>query len=95
MAISGWPADWEQRKAGRGCVLCASLGDGDNDFTVAVAELEFCEVRLERRSRLPGYCVVVWKLGHVAEPTELDDDEAAGYWRDVVVVARCSPRSRR
>jgi diadenosine tetraphosphate (Ap4A) HIT family hydrolase len=68
--------------------MCASLGGGDNEYTVAVTELPFSEVRLERRSLLPGYCIVVWKFGHVAEPTELDDDAAAGYWRDVLSVTR-------
>ncbi len=67
--------------------MCASLGAGDNEHTLAVTELPFSEVRLERRSLLPGYCIVVWKLGHVAEPTQLDDDAAGGYWRDVLSVA--------
>jgi diadenosine tetraphosphate (Ap4A) HIT family hydrolase len=88
MAQQGWPEDWHQRKAGRDCPMCASLGLGDNDHTVAVCELPFSEVRLERRSRLPGYCIVVWKFGHVAEPIELDHDAAAGYWRDVLDVSR-------
>jgi diadenosine tetraphosphate (Ap4A) HIT family hydrolase len=87
MASHGWPADWQQRKAGQGCPLCASLGRGDDDHTVAVAELPSSEVRLERRSLLPGYCIVVWKGGHVAEVTELDEAESAGYWRDVGCVA--------
>jgi diadenosine tetraphosphate (Ap4A) HIT family hydrolase len=68
--------------------MCASLGRGDNDHTIAIAELTYSEVRLERRSRLPGYCIVVWKLGHVAEPTELDAEAASGYWLDVLNVGR-------
>ena len=54
VASRGWPADWQQRKHGQDCPLCASLGEGDNAHTVAVAELPFSEVRLERRSLLPG-----------------------------------------
>ena len=88
MASKAWPDDWERRKEGKDCVLCASLGGGDDDHTLAVAELPFSEVRLERRSRLLGYCIVVWKGRHVAEPTELDPDDATGYWHDVVEVAR-------
>jgi diadenosine tetraphosphate (Ap4A) HIT family hydrolase len=68
--------------------MCAAVGGGDNDHTVSVAELPYTEVGLERRSRLAGYCVVVWKHGHVAEPTELGPEEAAGYWGDVLAVAR-------
>jgi diadenosine tetraphosphate (Ap4A) HIT family hydrolase len=88
MSNRGWPEDWEQRKDGKDCPMCVSLGAGDNEHTLAVTELPFSEVRLERRSLLPGYCIVVWKFGHVAEPTQLDDDNAAGYWRDVLAVAR-------
>lgn len=88
MAQRSWPVDWEQRKGGKDCPMCASLGAGDNEYTLAVAELASSEVRLERRSLLPGYCIVVWKHGHVAEPTQLDDDGAAGYWSDVLAVAR-------
>jgi diadenosine tetraphosphate (Ap4A) HIT family hydrolase len=88
MAPRDWPDDWDERKAGAGCPLCASLGRGDNDHAVAVAELPSTEVRLERRSRLPGYCIVVWRHGHVAEPTELDAATVAGYWQDVMAASR-------
>jgi hypothetical protein len=37
----GWPDDWEERKAGRDCFMCASLGLGDNDHTVTIAELPY------------------------------------------------------
>jgi hypothetical protein len=67
--------------------MCASLCAGDNERTLAVTELPFSEVRLERRSLLPGYCIVVWKLGHIVEPTQLDNDAAAGDWGVVFSVA--------
>jgi diadenosine tetraphosphate (Ap4A) HIT family hydrolase len=88
METRGWPHDWDARKAGRDCPLCATIGLGDNEHTVAVAELPSAEVGLERRSRLPGYCIVVWRHGHVAEPTELDAVGANGFWQDVLTVAR-------
>lgn len=68
--------------------MCASIGGGDNEHGFFVAELTFTEVQLERRSRLAGYCVVIWKDGHVTEASDLNDDAAAGYWRDVMSVAR-------
>jgi diadenosine tetraphosphate (Ap4A) HIT family hydrolase len=88
MTEKSWPEDWALRKEGLDCPMCASLGAGDNEHTLAVTELPFSEVRLERRSLLAGYCIVVWKFGHVAEPTQLDDGQATGYWRDVLAVAR-------
>jgi len=86
---TGWPDDWSARKAGRDCPLCAGLGsDAPDDHALFVAELESSEVRLERRSRLPGYCIVIWRHGHVAEPTALDPDAATRYWADVLRVSR-------
>ena len=89
MTDGGWPEDWSERKAGADCPICAALGhDGEDDHAVFVAELAVSEVRLERRSRLPGYCVVIWRHGHVAEPHELDSDAAGKCWADVLAVSR-------
>jgi len=87
MSHRSWPADWAARVAGADCSMCATLGQGDNDFVVAVTDLPFASVGLERRSKLPGYCVVIWRHGHVAEPMDLAPQDAAGYWHDVVAVA--------
>lgn len=78
---------------GKDCPLCDAIDRGDNDFSLFVSDLKFSEVRLERRSRLSGYCIVVWKGGHVAEPTDLEPAAAAGYWQDVLDVGR-AVRSR-
>jgi len=43
---------------------------------------------LQRKSVQRGYTVVVWRGQHVAEPTELDAGEAAGWWRELVEVGR-------
>jgi diadenosine tetraphosphate (Ap4A) HIT family hydrolase len=83
-----WPADWARRLAGVGCTMCATLGGGDNEYVVAVDRLPFTEVGLERRSKLPGYCIVIWRHGHVAEGVDLSMADAAGYWKDVLDVAR-------
>ena len=64
--------------AGKDCPLCAALGRGDSSYSVAVRAGQFTEVFLERRTRLPGYCVVMWRLGHVAEPDDLDPAQASG-----------------
>ncbi len=68
--------------------MCAALGNGDNDFWVEVHTGEFAEVHLERRTRLPGYCIVVWRHGHIAEPADLEPGQACGYWQEVLAVGR-------
>jgi diadenosine tetraphosphate (Ap4A) HIT family hydrolase len=88
MTGRGWPDDWNDRMAGKDCPLCAALGNGDNDFWVEVFIGQVAEVHLERRSRLPGYCIVVWRNGHIAEPTDLEGGQAAQYWVEVLAAGR-------
>jgi diadenosine tetraphosphate (Ap4A) HIT family hydrolase len=83
-----WPADWDERMAGRDCPMCAALGHGDNDYWVHVFTGEFAEVNLERRTLLPGYCLVVWRHQHVAEPTDLSPAQASGYGQEVLAAGR-------
>lgn len=42
-----------------------------------------------------GYTVVIWRGRHVAEPTELSDGEAVGYWREVLRVGSALERHYR
>lgn len=88
MTEPGWPDDWADRMAGKGCPICATLGKGDNDFAVEVFTGDVADVYLERRSRLPGYCIVIWKHGHVAEPADLPAEQASRYWAEVLATGR-------
>jgi len=88
VAAGQWPADWAQRMAGHQCPMCASVGHGDNDYWVHVYAGEFAEVNLERRAALAGYCLVVWRHEHIAEPHDLGPREADGYFREVLAAGR-------
>lgn len=88
MATGGWPENWAARVAGERCPLCAALGKGGSDDWRHLATGAVTEVHLERRSRIPGYCLVVWRGRHVAEPSELDPEEASAYWAEVVATGR-------
>lgn len=84
-----WPADWEERRSGAACPMCANSRDEDNAFGARVYEGGHANGFLQRADvGQAGYTIVIWKHRHVADPTELTDDEAAGYWRDVLRVAR-------
>jgi diadenosine tetraphosphate (Ap4A) HIT family hydrolase len=74
--------------AGQGCPVCAAPGQGDNDVWVSVSTGEVAEVHLERRSRLPGSCIVGWRHGHVAEPGDLDALQAGRYRAGVLAAGR-------
>jgi diadenosine tetraphosphate (Ap4A) HIT family hydrolase len=88
MADHGWPEDWNDRMAGANCPMCTALGRGDNDYWAHVVTGATAEVYLERRSRLPGYCIVVWRHGHVAEPDDLEPSQAGQYWAEVLATGR-------
>lgn len=91
----GWPADWEKRRRGEQCPMCASLGSDNKRYGVRILDGTWSDGYLGRVPARPGYCYVIWKGRHVAEPTELSDDEAAGFWREVAAVASAVERRYR
>ena len=86
--MSAWPADWSERIAGRDCPMCATAGQEVTEYGLLLWHAETSDVWLERHSAVAGYCAVVWREGHVAEPTDLPADAAAAYWQDVLEVGR-------
>jgi diadenosine tetraphosphate (Ap4A) HIT family hydrolase len=83
-----WPARFYELKRGEGCPMCAEERRDDVGFGVRFLAGEAADAYLQRAAIQRGYTVVVWRGRHVAEPTELTDEEAAAYWRDVVRAAR-------
>lgn len=49
---------------------------------------EVADAYLQRADVQRGYTVVVWRGRHVAEPTELEPQEASTYWRELLRVGR-------
>lgn len=49
---------------------------------------DVCDAYLRRTAIQRGLSIVVWRGRHVAEPTELADEEATHYWREVLTVGR-------
>jgi diadenosine tetraphosphate (Ap4A) HIT family hydrolase len=70
-------------------------GDDETPFGVRVFEGRWTDAYLGRHPVRPGYAYVIWKGRHVAEPTELSDEEAAGFWGEVAHVARGVAARRR
>src|ERR1700746_179756 len=57
-------------------------------FGVRINEGRYTDAYLQRADVQRGYTLVIWRGRHVNEPTELDEAEAAGYWAEVLAVAR-------
>ena len=49
---------------------------------------EVSDAYLQRADIQRGYTVVVWRGRHVAEPTELEPNEAVAYWSELLHVGR-------
>jgi diadenosine tetraphosphate (Ap4A) HIT family hydrolase len=60
--------------------MCANQGMEDSGRGVRFFEGSWADVFLWRSGRVRGYAVAIWKHGHVAEPTQLPAEQAAGFW---------------
>lgn len=68
--------------------MCGNQGQEDNGFGKRILEGEYADVVLQRATPQPGYAIAIWKHGHVAELTDLDDDAHAGYFAEVAAAGR-------
>jgi diadenosine tetraphosphate (Ap4A) HIT family hydrolase len=67
-------------------------GADETPHGLRIFEGRWADGYIGRHPVRPGYSYVIWKGRHVAEPTELSDDEAAGFWSDVARVAAAVDR---
>jgi diadenosine tetraphosphate (Ap4A) HIT family hydrolase len=84
-----WPADWERRYGGEGCLMCAQGRPEENEFGIRVYRSDISDGYLQKADvGQRGYCLVIWRGRHVADVTQLSNTEANMYWDDVLRVAR-------
>ena len=84
-----WPEDWEERMSGKDCPICAEgRPDVAHDDSRLIYRSPIVDAYLRRASHARGYSIVVWRGGHVAEPTQLSDADATSYWLDLLRVGR-------
>jgi diadenosine tetraphosphate (Ap4A) HIT family hydrolase len=83
-----WRDGWADQLLGRQCVLCDLIGVRENDWGIRVFAGQYADAYLPRSGSVPGYTVAVWNGRHVSEPTQLRDEEAAGFWAETLCVGR-------
>jgi diadenosine tetraphosphate (Ap4A) HIT family hydrolase len=83
-----WPPNWDELIRGVGCEMCAAGRPESDRYGERIFAGRYSDAYLQRADVQRGYTVVIWRGRHVAEPTELDESEAAGYWAEVLAVAR-------
>lgn len=86
--MTEWPRNWADLTRGVGCDMCEEGRPDANRYGVRIHTGPFTDAYLQRAAVQRGYSIVIWRGRHVNEPTELDDIEAAGYWAEVLTVAR-------
>jgi diadenosine tetraphosphate (Ap4A) HIT family hydrolase len=85
----GWPANWNALISGEACPMCGTERPERDAYGIRIHSGQFTDAYLQRAGVQRGYTLVIWRGGrHVTEPTELSDAEAAGYWAEVLTVAR-------
>lgn len=83
-----WPPSFYELLRGEGCPMCSEGRPEETPFGARVFAGSVSDAYLQRAEIQRGYTVSIWRGRHVAEPTQLTADEAAGYWLEVVRVAR-------
>lgn len=84
-----WDEDWEARKAGKGCPMCKEGRPDEVHGNARIFAGRVADAYLVRGDiGQPGYTIVIWRGGHIADITELKDADAAAYLREVLKVAR-------
>jgi diadenosine tetraphosphate (Ap4A) HIT family hydrolase len=72
--------------------MCAEGRPDETAYGIRIRAGEVSDAYLQRRKVQRGYTIVIWRGLHVAEPTELGEDEAAAYWRDLLAVGAALER---
>jgi len=72
--------------------MCADVDSENREHGVRIFDGAWSDGFLGRSPVRPGYCYVIWKGRHVAEPTELNAEEACGFWQEVAAVAAAVQR---
>jgi diadenosine tetraphosphate (Ap4A) HIT family hydrolase len=75
-------------RRGEGCPMCAQGRPQETEHGLRFHAGEVCDAYLQKRDVQRGYSVVVWRGRHVAEPTELTDDEAVRWTLELLAVGR-------
>ena len=83
-----WPESFYALRRGEACPMCEEGRPDETPWGVRVFAGEVSDAYLQRVAIQRGYTIVIWRGRHVAEPTELTDEEAGRYWLEVLEVGR-------
>ncbi|MCX4632798.1 HIT domain-containing protein [Streptomyces sp. NBC_01443] len=89
LAAGRWPEQFEEHMAGIGCPMCGNdFGAQDIGWGILLHRGEVANAYLWRSGQIRGYCVLIYRDAHVAEPTQLPDAAAAAFSRETLALGR-------
>lgn len=83
-----WPLSFYELRKGLACPMCDEGRPDSTPDGLRFFAGEVCDAYLRRTQIQRGLSVAIWRGRHVAEPTELDDEEASKYWHELMIVGR-------
>ena len=86
--MGGWSERWDAVRSGQSCPVCDEGRPDEADGRLRIFAGETIDAYLDRNDGVRGYALVFFRGRHAAEPTELTDEEARRFWRELLVVAR-------
>jgi diadenosine tetraphosphate (Ap4A) HIT family hydrolase len=88
-----WPQRFYDLKRGEGCPICAEGRPEETAHGLRIFAGELTDAYLSRGGVQRGLTHVYWRGRHVVEPTELSEEEAATFWRELLIVGRALERA--
>ena len=83
-----WPDDWEDRKRGVDCIACVEGRPDQIPNRAAGVRRAPTDAYLNRDLAASGYTLVFWRGRHVADLTDLTEEEMCGYASELRLIAR-------
>jgi diadenosine tetraphosphate (Ap4A) HIT family hydrolase len=83
-----WPERFYDLTHGRGCPFCTEGRRDETPHGIRFFAGELTDAYLHRRAIQRGLSHVYYRGRHIVEPTELDEDEAARFFSELLAVGR-------
>jgi diadenosine tetraphosphate (Ap4A) HIT family hydrolase len=68
--------------------MCEQGRPEETEYGTRIFGGDVSDAYLQKAGIQRGYTISIWRGRHVAEPTELSEDEASAYWLEVLRVGR-------
>jgi len=86
--MNQWHADYARRLEGSACPLCDEGRPEETSGRLRFYSSDHCDAYLNRTGVQRGFVTVIWRGGHVVEPTDLSVEQAEDFWADALRVGR-------